>query len=131
MEKPRVRVVVAEVERAGSYLLTQRREGAVMPLLWEFPGGRVAAGETDAEALSRSLRHRLGVSVTVGEQSLETAHEYDTYVVVLASYRVTLLDEPQDLRVQAHRWVPPSAFEEYAFPGADQATVDALLRSPA
>ena len=130
MEKPRVRVTVAEVERDGRYLLTQRREEAVMPLLWEFPGGRVAPGETDREALERSLLIRLGVEIEVGELALETEHEYDEYVVVLASYRVSLRGEPEDRRVRAHRWVHPGEFDQYTFPGADQGTVDALLRAP-
>ena len=52
-EKPHVRVVAAEIQRDGLYLITQRRESAVLPLLWEFPGGRVEEGEADAEALRR------------------------------------------------------------------------------
>ena len=130
MEKPRVRVVVAEIERSGCFLLTQRRENAIMPLLWEFPGGRVAPGESDSEALARCLLTRLGVAAARGELALEIEHEYDSYVVVLASYRVTLQGELQNLRVRDHRWVSPAEFDQYEFPGADQATVDALLRAP-
>ena len=52
--RPLVRVVAAMIERDGRYLLTQRRSTAVLPLLWEFPGGRVERGETDAAALGLS-----------------------------------------------------------------------------
>ena len=45
-----IRVVAAVVERDGTYLITQRRESAVLPLLWEFPGGRCEEGETNTEA---------------------------------------------------------------------------------
>ena len=61
MGAPRtIRVVAAVVELEGRYLITQRRSTAVLPLLWEFPGGRVEDGETDAHALKREVRHRLG-----------------------------------------------------------------------
>ena len=55
-----IRVVAAVIERDGRYLITQRRPTAVLPLLWEFPGGRVEAGETDTHALKREVLHRLG-----------------------------------------------------------------------
>ena len=43
-----LRVVAAEVERNGQFLITQRREQAIFPLYWEFPSGKVEKGETDA-----------------------------------------------------------------------------------
>ena len=59
MPKQVVRVVAGVVERDGRYLITQRRETAVLPLQWEFPGGKVEQGEKDEEALQRELRERL------------------------------------------------------------------------
>ena len=51
-----IRVVAALVEREGRYLITQRRPTAVLPLLWEFPGGRVETGETDSHGLGINWR---------------------------------------------------------------------------
>src|SRR5262249_21322095 len=56
-----IRVVAAVVEDAGLYLITQRREEAVLAGLWEFPGGKVEAGESDEQALARELRERIRV----------------------------------------------------------------------
>ena len=64
--RPTIRVVAAVIERDGQYLITQRRATAVLPLLWEFPGGRVETGETDKIALKRELGHRLGVTIELG-----------------------------------------------------------------
>ena len=47
MSKAVIRVVAAVIEHDGRYLITQRNATAVLPLLWEFPGGRVEAGETE------------------------------------------------------------------------------------
>lgn len=125
--RPHIRVVAAEIERDGTYLITQRRAEASMPLLWEFPGGRVADGETDAQALSRNIALRLGCDVAVGEKTMEMSHEYEHYTLNMVSYRVALTGEPTCRYVQDLRWVSPESFGDYEFPGADQKTIDALL----
>lgn len=127
MDKPHIRVVAGEIERGGRYLITQRRPQARMPLLWEFPGGRVEAGESDQAALVRELKEELGIKVEVGPLSLHVTHEYEGYTLDLLVYRATTSDEPRALRVHDLRWVEPSEFDQYEFPGADQRTVDALL----
>ena len=127
MDKPHIRVVAAEIERDGSFLITQRRPEARMPLLWEFPGGRVSDGEGDVEALSRNIDARLGCGIDVGEKTMEMSHEYDNYTLNLVSYQVVLTAEPTQRYVNDLRWVKPEDFGDYEFPGADQKTVDALL----
>jgi len=124
-----IRVVAAVVEREGRYLITQRREQAVLPLLWEFPGGRVEAGESDEAALGRELRERLGAEAVIGRKLGEKHHAYDGYEVALALYKATL-DETRPLqakRVKDFRWVASDEFEKYPFPDADQRTMDQLL----
>lgn len=127
MSKPHVRVVSAEIERDGRYLIAQRRPEATMPLLWEFPGGRVEPGERDEQALVREVKENLGVLVEVGELSLHVAHEYETYTLDLVVYRATLQGEPRAVGVHELRWVSPDDFDDYEFPRADQRTVDQLL----
>jgi 8-oxo-dGTP diphosphatase len=127
--RPSIRVVSAEILRGGRYLITQRSARAVLPLLWEFPGGRVREGENDYEALERCLRDRIGVQAQVGRRVLEITHDYDGYSVVLAVYRCALGDQdPVPENVAALAWVAPEDFADYPFPGADQKTVDLLLR---
>ncbi len=124
-----IRVVAAVVEREGRYLITQRREQAVLPLLWEFPGGRVETGESDETALQRELAERLDAKATIGRKLGEKHHAYDGYEVALALYRATL-DEDRPLqakRVKDYRWVASHEFEKYPFPDADQQTMDQLL----
>src|SRR5438105_2141652 len=86
MPKQVVRVVAAVVERDGRYLITQRRETAVLPLQWEFPGGKVESAEKDEEALQRELRERLDADFVIGRKIGEKHHVYDGYEVVLALY---------------------------------------------
>ena len=129
--RPTIRVVSAEIERDGRWLIVQRSARAVLPMLWEFPGGRVREGETDPEALERSVRERIGVEVTVGGRILEIEHAYDAWSVLLAVYRCKLAPgaDPWAENVAALAWVLPEDLADYPFPGADQKTVELLLRA--
>lgn len=128
-QNARVRVVSAEIARDGLYLITQRMPNAVLPGLWEFPGGRVRPGESDADALRRALTDRLGCDVLIGTQAMRVEHAYETYTLEMCVYRCALPDgaEPVARRVADLAWVGPEQFGRYPFPGADQQTVDALL----
>ncbi len=126
--RPKIRVVSAEIVRNRAYLLAQRSANAVLPLLWEFPGGRVRDDETDQQALQRAVLERVGCDASVGELTMEVTHPYDDYDLVLAVYRCDIgVQHPEARKVEAIAWVPPGRFTEYAFPGADQQTIDALL----
>ena len=128
-QAPHLRVVAAVIARGESYLITQRRPQAVLAGLWEFPGGRVEEGESDAQALAREVRERVAVEVTVGPCIGRRTHDYDGYSVDLALYQASIVGdaEPVAARVADCRWVTSGEFEKYRFPAADQATMDLLL----
>jgi 8-oxo-dGTP diphosphatase len=123
-----IRVVAAVVERDGRYLITQRRPNAVLPLLWEFPGGRVEDGESDQEALQREMRERLDVQVEVGQLISFVSHAYDHYTVDLFLYGCTLMSEEIRCRaVNGYRWATSEEFDAYPFTPADEASMNQLL----
>jgi 8-oxo-dGTP diphosphatase len=123
-----IRVVAAVVEEGGRYLITQRRSTAVLPLLWEFPGGRVEEGELDAHALKREVRHRLGAEIEVGKLISFVSHPYDHYVVDLFLYECSLKSGTLQARaVNAYEWVTSAEFDRYPFTPADEASMNKLL----
>jgi 8-oxo-dGTP diphosphatase len=123
-----IRVVAAVLERDGRYLITQRRATAVLPMMWEFPGGKVEAGETDQQALKRELRHRLGVEIDVGKLISFVSHPYEHYVVDLFLYECSLVSELLEPRaVHAFKWVASTEFDQYPFTPADEASMNKLL----
>lgn len=130
-ERPRkklIRVVTALVERGGRYLITQRRDNAVLAGLWEFPGGRVEDGESDADALAREMSERLAVSVEVGKLISYLPWHYENYTLDFHLYECRLLSEELDCRaVRGYRWVTSSEMQDVAFTPVDEASMNKLL----
>lgn len=131
MARQHIRVVGAMLEKEeGRYLITQRPPRASLPLLWEFPGGRVQDGERDEAALKRELREEMGIDVAVGEEVMHTHHEYPEYDIDFRVFRCRLVsdtEEIQHLRVHDHRWVTLAEMGNFQFPDADARTLAKLL----
>ena len=125
----KIRVVTAEIRRGGRYLITQRLPSSTLPMLWEFPGGKVPDDESAEDVLVRLLQDKLGVIADVGDLVMEVVHEYDHYTVDMQVYRCEIpLEEELTLNdVHDVRWVTPAEFGQYEFPGADEASISQLL----
>jgi 8-oxo-dGTP diphosphatase len=126
--KPRLRVVAAALfDSAGRVLIAQRPEGKHMAGWWEFPGGKVAPGESDPQALVRELREELGVEARAEGEILTLSHEYPDRVVDLALWRATLLEGvPRGLDGQAIQWVACQSLGEQRLLPADEPFIAAL-----
>ena len=114
----------------GRYLITQRSQTASLPLLWEFPGGRVHEGERDSDALHRELEERLGLDVIVDEEAVVHTHEYDTYSIDFRVFHCRLASPEQEVShrvVNDHRWASLDEMGEVQFPPADARTLAKLL----
>jgi 8-oxo-dGTP diphosphatase len=132
-QKRRVRVVAALIEQVdqGKVLITQRRPQSFMPLKWEFPGGKVEPGESDAQALARELREELGIEVDVGIEFLGMVHSYPEFDIDFHVYRCSLVSgEIHCIGVHNYCWVNLSELDKFEFPPADQPTVSQLIANP-
>ncbi len=119
-----ITVVAALIERDGKLLICQRRRDAAFPLQWEFPGGKVPAGETPQAALARELQEELGVSAQIGREIYRTRHRYAELPdeLELIFYSVTLPREATlaNLAFEAIAWSPTAALPSYDFLPADR-----------
>jgi mutator protein MutT len=120
-------VVAAVIEQNGSFLVTRRIEGTHLGGLWEFPGGKIGAGESHAGALAREIREELGADVNVGALVFETEFVYDDRRVSLHFYRCTLLGAPRPVLGQQMRWVPRTGLRTLEFPAADAELIRRLM----
>lgn len=122
-----VDVVAAVIERDEAFLLTLRIAGTHLEGRWEFPGGKVHAGETQPEALVRELAEELDISAIVGECVHRVTHAYPEKTVALHFYRCTFEGTPTPMQGQGMRWVPRSELALLPFPEADRALVELLV----
>jgi 8-oxo-dGTP diphosphatase len=125
---PRLRVVAAALfDSQGRVLIAERPAGKHMAGWWEFPGGKVAAGETDADALVRELREELGIESRADAELMLLTHEYPDRVIDLVLWRTTLLrGEPRSLDGQQLKWVHPHALGSEKMLPADRPFIQLL-----
>jgi len=125
----RVRVVAAVIERENRFLVTRRQDGVHLAGFWEFPGGKVADGESHAEALRREMHEELDVNIVVGNLVLETSHDYPDRVVTLFFYRCDLIGAPRPMIGQEMSWVARADLPSLNFPPADDELIRRLAGS--
>lgn len=115
-----VHVACAIIERDGMVLAAQRSARMSLPLKWEFPGGKLEAGESLEECLRRELREEMGVEVLVGEALTQYTHSYPDFTVTLYPFRCTL--EPGGITLHEHAslcWLSPERLHELDWAEAD------------
>jgi 8-oxo-dGTP diphosphatase len=120
-------VAAAVVIVDGRVLLTRRTEGQHLAGLWEFPGGKLEAGESPEQTVVRECREECGIEVSVECILDVTHHRYPEKEVLLLFYRCALVSgQVRHLAVADHAWVAPGALGEYALPPADLRVVRAI-----
>jgi 8-oxo-dGTP diphosphatase len=128
LTKPRLRVVAAALlDSERRVLIAERPAGKHMAGWWEFPGGKVAAGESDADALVRELREELGVEARAHRELKVLVHEYPDRVVELALWHASLASgEPRGLDGQRLKWVDCQSLGRERLLPADLPLIPAL-----
>jgi 8-oxo-dGTP diphosphatase len=120
-------VVAGAIVAEGKVLIAQRVRPPELADRWELPGGKVAAGETEPDALARELAEELGVEVAIGERLGDDVELNPT--MTLRAYEATLLrGEPQPHDHAALRWVSASELHDVDWVPADRGFVAALTR---
>jgi 8-oxo-dGTP diphosphatase len=123
-----VHVVAAVLQDArGRVLLARRTEGRDLAGAWEFPGGKVEAGETPQQALDRELHEELGIRVLAATPLIRVPHAYPAKRILLDVYAVSAFEgNPRGRERQALAWSPMEKLKGYPMPAADRPVVAAL-----
>lgn len=131
---PRKLVVAGLVvdDESGRVLITRRRPDQALGGYWEFPGGKIEAGESPPVALARELREELGAAVLVGPVWDVLHHLYPTFELLMIVYRCRLVDGEvaRAVEVADLRWVPPGELGGHDILPADRPLVERLQSEP-
>ena len=130
-EMPMLLVAAAAlVDIDGRVLVQQRPEGKTMAGLWEFPGGKVEAGERLEQSLVRELKEELDVDVTEACLAPFTfaSHVYDDFCLLMPLFVCRVWQGfPRSLEGQSLKWIRPLHMRDLPMPPADRPLV-AMLR---
>lgn len=127
---PTLTVVAGLIQRHGALLICQRRRDAAFALQWEFPGGKLEAGESSAAALRRELEEELGIVADVGAELRHTQHDYPgVYSVKLVFHHVTRFSGAlRNHAFEQIRWAAPEQLPAFDFLAGDAELIGLLNR---
>lgn len=123
-----IEVVAALIWNNGKFMICQRPENKSRALLWEFPGGKVEAGETKEAALARECREELAIELEVGKMFADSTFVYPDISVHLSLFEANIVSgEPKLLEHRDIRWITPEEAHLFEFSPADVPFVEKLI----
>lgn len=123
-------VILDGVNQPGKVLLAKRPANGLLGGMWEYPGGKVQAGESLEECLSRELIEELGIKVNVGHNIGVYKHAYTHFWVTLHAYRCAVSGgEPKPISADEIKWVNTADLHSYPMGKLDRLVTNTILAS--
>ena len=124
-----VDVVAALIRDGERFLICKRPAHKARALMWEFPGGKVEAGESPRDALIRECMEELDITLDVGGLYMQVTHEYPDIQIRLSLYEAVIASG--ELRGKEHEalcWILPREIPDYEFCPADVDIIHRIRR---
>ena len=119
-----VAVIVNEQEEI---LIDKRLPTGVMANMWEFPGGKIEAGESPEACIVREIKEEIDVVIECDRHLIDITHSYPEFTVTLSVYICHIVSgKPQPLECAEIRWVKVEQLHQFDFPTANQEIISAL-----
>lgn len=123
-----IRVTCAIIECDNKVLIAQRSENMLLPLKWEFPGGKVEIEEKDEDCIIREVKEELDLDIIVQSQLTSVIHHYDTFSLELIPFRCKTNTLAFQRREHAQiLWVKHTELQKYDWAEADIPIVEEYL----
>ena len=119
--------VVAAIIRKGDRILATQRGYGEWQDWWEFPGGKMEAGETPEEALKREIREELSTEISVDEFLCTVEHDYPAFHLKMHCYLCSLIGEALHLNEhEAAKWLTKNELDSVKWLPADVGVVEVI-----
>lgn len=126
--KKQIEVVGAVIFSDNKVLCAQRNENMSLPLMWEFPGGKVEQDESEVDALKREINEEMLCDLEVGDKITSTAYEYDFGIVNLHTYKCKLKEKmPTLTEHKSIKWLNIHELESLKWAPADIPAVKIIV----
>jgi 8-oxo-dGTP diphosphatase len=129
MAKPVIEVACAIIVDGERVLVAQRSSTMPHPLKWEFPGGKLRAGENPEGCIIREIREEIGVGISVEQLYPSVKYAYDEYIVKLIPFVCRIIQGEISLAEHtSYRWADYSELEQIDWLEADREVVELLSK---
>ncbi len=127
---PHKQIGVAVItDSEGRILIDRRKQEGLLGGLWEFPGGKIEPGESEADCVRREIKEELDIKIEVGTKLITIEHAYTHFKVTLNVFNCAYLGgNPKPIECDEIRWVTLDEIDEYPFPKANSQIIDALRK---
>ncbi len=128
---PKTKVVVLVLENhQGDILLTQRKEPQHLAGYWEFPGGKIEAGESTIEALQRECKEELDYNTSTTNLILQIHHDYPSISVeLLVFHEISTNPQVKSAENQCMQWVNKAELSKFKLPEANKTIIQYLNKN--
>lgn len=121
-------VTGAIIMQDGKVFCAQRNINGSLPLLWEFPGGKIEKNESKEESLAREIKEELNCTIKVGDEVEHTVYKYDFGVVHLTTFYCELIQgQPELLEHADSKWLNPSDLFTLEWAPADIPAIEKVM----
>ena len=108
-------------------LIDKRLPTGVMANMWEFPGGKIEAGESPEDCIIREIKEEIGVTIECDRHLIDITHPYPEFIVTLSVYICQIVSgKPQPLECAEIRWVSVPQLNEFEFPTANKHIISSI-----
>lgn len=129
MTKKIIEVVGAAIIKEDKVLVMQRSNQMTLPGMWEFPGGKVEANETEQEALIREIKEELNVTINILDYINEASYDYDFGTVQLKVYTAEIISGQITLEEHSDgKWVTADELKNIDWAPVDIPAAKALVK---
>lgn len=123
-------VVAGFLKKGNQILVGQRPENHSLAGQWEFPGGKIEAGESPEQALARELSEELGIEAEIGELKFSCTHSYGDVNILILFYEV--LYWKGEVKAKHHlmlEWIHPEELAQRNIPDANRKMLDRIFKA--
>ncbi len=122
-----IEVVAAVFIKDGKVFCAQRANKGLLPLKWEFPGGKIEENETKEEALIREIKEELHTDIKIERYLMTVKHQYETFFLTMHVYICSIINDKLVLTEHVDsKWLPKSELNSLDWAEADKPVVKKL-----